>query len=465
MAIKNMPKPPKKKMDPAAAAAAQQQKLEEEEKRLLRTQLRAISDAYDKEVNAYEKFVLERDKIQYYWIVEKKTLQEKQTDLRNKEREMEDLDERQQIELKMIQQRLKHLRYDQQDEMVELQSAAELALKLLEDQHRIAEAEFGKDKRTLKIQMKEAEIAQEEFVRMLKLENDKKILELRKEFDRKARDMQQKYELKMTTIREDMEQKRRQQIQRIDEQKNEHIQAVLSKNLRDFNEIKAYYGEVTNSNLDIIKRLKEDHADIKKRDSDQAKTMSDLEHKNKQLREPLRRATQEVVKLHDQLRAYEEDKKKLAAVKDQIRQRDTSLQRMEFQHEVLQQQYGLVTSERDELYAKFQQSMYDVQQKSGLKNLILHKKVDAIEDALETSDAQLAEILNTTTTALDTTMKKGISQKVQQVITYKNDIAAQLVEEVDRIKEAHRTMVRTYESKLAEYGVPAEELGFSPAIK
>lgn len=59
--------------------------------------------------------------------------------------------------------------------------------------------------------------AQQDFTRMLKLEQDQKILELRHEqgaegsaasraprFDRKARDMQQKYELRMKEIRDEM---------------------------------------------------------------------------------------------------------------------------------------------------------------------------------------------------------------------------------------------------------------------
>merc|ERR1712070_537319 len=160
--------------------------------------------------------------------------------------------------------------------------------------------------------------------------------------------------------------------------------------------------------------------------------------------------------------AYEQDKKKLAAVKETIRQSETMLHRMEFQHEVLQQQLGRVSGERDELYTKFQHAIYDVQQKSGLKNLILEKKIDSIEEALETTEAQVSELL--TSANVDQATASGISQKLDQVIAYKNDIVAQLQEEVHRIKDSHRTMVSTYESKLAEYGIPPEELGFTPQI-
>merc|ERR1712196_110956 len=50
----------------------------------------------------YNQFLQEREKINYFWIVEKKTLSERQAELRNKERELQDLEERQQIELKMF---------------------------------------------------------------------------------------------------------------------------------------------------------------------------------------------------------------------------------------------------------------------------------------------------------------------------------------------------------------------------
>mmetsp|Transcript_97867 Transcript_97867/g.276850 ORF Transcript_97867/g.276850 Transcript_97867/m.276850 type:complete len:458 (+) Transcript_97867:75-1448(+) len=457
-----MGKKGKKKKGGDAAAAGDGDGQQELKRDLIR-EAKYLQEMCEKEEADFLHFLMEREKINWFWIVEKKTLTEKQADLRNKEREYQDREERQQIELKMFQQRLKHLRYHQQDEVVELKTDAELALKLQEDHHRITEAEIQKDRRALKVAMKEVEVSQDDFIRMLKLEQDQKILELRQEFDRKARDMQQKYELRMKTIRDEMERARRKQIGKIEEAKNAHIQRVMQKNQKDFMEIKVYYQEITQSNLDFIRRLKEEHAEIKKRENQYAKHMFDLEQGNKMLKEPLNRANAYVKQLTEELVAYEEDKKKLAAIKEKIKHAETNLKRMEFQHEVLQQQLTTVSAERDDLYSKFQQAIYDVQRKSGLKNLILEKKIDAVEEALETTEAQVSELL--TSANVDQATASGISQKLDQVIAYKNDIVQQLQEEVHRIKESHRTMVRTYESKLAEYGIPPEELGFTPAIE
>merc|ERR1719161_1140636 len=170
-----------KAVDPAVAAQQAQDEKDEQEKKGMQIQARDLRDRCEREEKDFHQFLMEREKINYFWIVEKKTLTEKQADLRNKEREYQDLEERQQIELKMFQQRLKHLRYHQQDEVVELKTESELALKLQEDHHRITEAEIKKDRRALKVEMKEAEVSQDNFIRMLKLEQDQKILELRQE--------------------------------------------------------------------------------------------------------------------------------------------------------------------------------------------------------------------------------------------------------------------------------------------
>jgi len=87
---------------------------------------------------------------------------------------------------------------------------------------------------------------------------------------------------------------------------------------------------------------------------------------------------------------------------------------------------------------------------------------DTVEEALETTDAQVSELLISAN--VDKAVVGGISQKLDQVIQYKNDIISELHEEVQKIKDSHKQMVRTYESKMAEYGIPPEELGFTPAI-
>ncbi len=114
------------------------------------------------------------------------------------------------------------------------------ALKLQHEEHRQHEAESKKDKRSLKLELKELELAHEDAIRELKQarkrcskcllctkiasaarltvagsasdasqENDKNVTKLRQQYEREVKELQQKYELKMKLLREDLELRRK----------------------------------------------------------------------------------------------------------------------------------------------------------------------------------------------------------------------------------------------------------------
>ena len=55
--------------------------------------------------------------------------------------------------------------------------------------------------------------------------------------------------------------------------------------------------------------------------------------------------------------------------------------------------YFLITAERNEIHAKFSESILDMQQKSGLKYMVLEKKITAMRQELDVKDAQMHEIV------------------------------------------------------------------------
>lgn len=52
-----------------------------------------------------------------------------------------------------------------------------------------------------------------------------------------------------------------------------------------------------------------------------------------------------------------------------------------------------VQQERDELYRKFTAAILEVQQKTGFKNLVLERKVQALSAAVEQKEVQFSEVL------------------------------------------------------------------------
>eukprot|EP00736_Rhodelphis_marinus_P010730 Rmarinus@m.7847 len=414
----------------------------------------------DKEQEERNYFQLERDKLNTFWEITKKELEDTKAELRNKDREMEEMEERHQVEIKVYKQKVKHLLYEHQNNITQLKAEGETALKLQQDEHRLREAELKKDKRSLKLELKELELSHEDIIKNLKQEHDKEITKLREEYERSARELQQKYEKKMKALREDLEMRRKLEIHEIEERKNNHINELMKKHERAFGEIKNYYNDITHNNLDLIKSLKEEVAEMKKKEAQNEKLMYEIAQENKRLSEPLTRALKEVDHLRAELANYQKDKLSLSNAKARLLQLEESNRKLLWEKEVLEQRFEQLQKERDELYEKFEATVYDVQQKSGFKNLLLEKKLDAATTQLEKKDAQLNEVLAASN--LDPSVLGAVTKKLDDVLEAKNSQIKELHYEVTRLTKMHNDVIRTYEAKLISYGIPVEELGFKP---
>jgi hypothetical protein len=82
---------------------------DDEYKKSLRLECRQLEKMIKTEEKFTGLFNDEKVRIQYFWYISKKELEDKQAELRNKERELQDLSERHQIEDKLYKQRTKHL--------------------------------------------------------------------------------------------------------------------------------------------------------------------------------------------------------------------------------------------------------------------------------------------------------------------------------------------------------------------
>eukprot|EP00198_Chlamydomonas_reinhardtii_P007958 XP_001697295.1 component of dynein regulatory complex [Chlamydomonas reinhardtii] len=420
----------------------------------------------EKEKNKEEEYrnymQLERDKINAFWEITKKDLEDRRAELRNKDREMEEMEERHQVEIKVYKQKVKHLLYEHQNNITTLKSDGELALKLQQDEYRKREGDLGKDKRNLKLELKEQGLTGQKRCKQPGEEVLPTTGKARSEKQQQSVSRGPSCERGQRRTRNDMELRRKQEIHEIEERKNTHINELMKKHERAFAEIKNYYNDITHNNLDLIKTLKEDVAEMKRREAANEKLMYEIAQDNKKLSEPLSRALKEVELLRQQLANYDKDKLSLAQTKARLLNAERQIKNLEWENEVLSQRFSKVQTERDELYGKFEASIYDVQQKTGLKSALLEKKVEALGEALEMKEAQLAEVL--TAANLDPGTLAAINQRLEEVLDNKNQIIKALQYDVAKVSKAHNDLIRVYEAKLTEFGIPVDELGFRPLV-
>ena len=110
------------------------------------------------------------------------------------------------------------------------------------------------------------------------------------EAERKANETKKHYNYKMQEMRRDMEDVRKKKIKEIEEKKNLMIKELTKKHTTKYLAIKNYYNEITNTNLDLLKQLKEDVIDQKTKLDDDMKLLYEAEAERKRSYEPLKDA-------------------------------------------------------------------------------------------------------------------------------------------------------------------------------
>lgn len=110
---------------------------------------------------------------------------------------------------------------------------------------------------------------------------------LRKEYERIFNEIQYKYKFQMKLLREAMEKKRKKEIEKIEQKKQMTIEALKEKHEKKYTAIKTFYLDITATNFDIIKGLKEDLASAKKDDAQQTQEKIKVKEKNEEIQGPL----------------------------------------------------------------------------------------------------------------------------------------------------------------------------------
>ncbi|XP_066541477.1 dynein regulatory complex subunit 4 [Hoplias malabaricus] len=433
---------------------------EEMSKEQLEEHIIRLREELDREREERNYFQLERDKIHTFWEITKRQLEEKKADLRNRDREIEEAEERHQVEIKVYKQKVKHLLYEQQNNIAELKTEGVYATKLMQKEHAELENELRKGMRNLKVEIKEKELSDENQRKSLELKHDEEITKLRNYFERQVQEIEAKYEKKMQVLRQEQDLRRKTEIHEIEERKNSQINTLMKNHEKAFSDIKNYYNDITLNNLALINSLKEQVEEMKKKEERLEKEMAEVLQQNKRLTEPLHKATAEVAELQKQLANYNKDKSSLAGAKARLKLADKEIKDLKWEREVLEQRFIKVQMERDELYQNFTKAIQEVQQKTGFKNLLLERKLDALTDTLEKKEAQLNEVLSASN--LDHTALNVVTHKLEEVLDSKNVAIKDLQYELARASKAHNDLLKTYEAKLKVFGIPVEELGFKP---
>eukprot|EP01065_Artemidia_motanka_P015770 TRINITY_DN1949_c2_g1_i1.p1 TRINITY_DN1949_c2_g1~~TRINITY_DN1949_c2_g1_i1.p1 ORF type:complete len:468 (+),score=210.33 TRINITY_DN1949_c2_g1_i1:66-1469(+) len=427
-----------KEVDPAEAARnLQQEELERQNQRdeVARTLERA------KKLRNY--FQTERDKVAKFWDISCKQLECAKYELMNQDREIEDMEEKHQVEMKVYKQKVRHLLYEHKMQVEELREKSEQALRHAESAHEKTVADFRSEKARRR---KDYEAVQNQHLDDVQSERNLELSMITnqdRQHKKQLQEMQESYEKRLKLLCSELELRRRAEIHEIEERKNEHIKELVHKHEEAFQEIKEYYNDITSNNLDLIKSLKEEVANMKKNENYNIKLMYEIAQENKKLKDPLGRAEKEVDSLRHQLANYEKDKMSLQNAKSRLRVLEQQYKQLERDHESLKGSYASVDGDKSQLVVKFQESLRMVHELAQSKNKSMQQKLDDIRTTLEKKDAKLGAVLQAA--HLEPVALDVVTRKLEDMLETKNRAIKDLHFELEKVKWQHRDVCRQYE--------------------
>ncbi|XP_071448837.1 dynein regulatory complex subunit 4 isoform X2 [Hetaerina americana] len=356
-------------------------------------------------------FQIERDKLKSFWDITRKELDETKAELRNKDRDMEIEEETHQSRLNFLRQTIKHLQYEQQNNLTEVKVENMVALKIAQVAHQEEEAELVKDIQKIKESYEEREVDHQEQLHSLRLKHSEEIAEMQEKFLREVKEIETKAEKDLLTLREELSLTHRMELTEVEERKNKQIETLIQNHEQAFTDAKNYYNDITLNNLSLIGSLKEELENQKQQGERMERNVRDVQAENKSLIEPLNIAKKEVTELKRNLQNYEKDKICLSNTRIKLKTAEKELEDLRSEKEVLEVRFQKLQSEHETLDKKFTSGVLEIQQRLGLQSEILNSKVISLQETLEKKEVLIRQIIEASN--LDLNAVAGITLQVE----------------------------------------------------
>ena len=252
-------------------------------------------------------------------------------------------------------------------------------------------------------------------------------------------------------------------IHEIEERKNLHINDLMRNHEKAFGQMKSYYNDITNDNLKLIKSLKDEVTEMKKKAVANQKLMHDISQENHRLKEPLTIAVAEVADLRAQLKDREKDRLSLRNAKARLQLLESQLATLHGEHAGTATEYANVEKERDELFNSFEASVKQIQQKTDFRNIVLDQKLGNMESSLENAKVQVTQIVGAAN--LDPIEMEKVEASLDDTLSTRNQLIKDLRFALVRVTKSYNDSLRSFAQKLSDLGIPASEvdsMGFVP---
>lgn len=379
------------------------------------------------------------------------------------DRQMELLERDHRVHIRVHEQKVQNLEYEHKNLRRQVALDSDMSIQHEREEHNSRIIDMNRDKLREKETLREKQHSNAEDVKMMRLGNEKMLHKLRENFEQNHTLLEEQYEAQVVQLKTDLELRRKVEIHEIEERKNQHINELLFNHQEAFDEIKAYYNEITHDNLQLIKSLRGEISQMKEKEKQNQKKMADLSKENKELSEPLEQKLIEQRDLEEKLKSYEKDKMALKNLRAYNKTLEDRILEARTEYKSTDDRYRKIDKERDEFNRKFTKVVRDVERRAQVgKNAVLEKRLEVLQAQFDDKQAHLSEVLRTA--RIDPAVVANVTRRLETELGTKNQQIKNLQYQVYQVTKAYNDTIRVYEHKLPALGIDPEEIGFEPIM-
>uniref|UniRef100_A0A1A8K2H3 Dynein regulatory complex subunit 4 n=2 Tax=Nothobranchius kuhntae TaxID=321403 RepID=A0A1A8K2H3_NOTKU len=407
-----MPPRTKQKKPGKGKSSAEMGRLSTEEmsKDQLEEHIVRLREELDREREEKSFFQLERDKIQDFWEISKRKLQEAKAELRNRDRERDEAEERHQVEITVYKQKLKHVLSEQQNTISEMKMDTACSALLVQNQNTDSGLELHRGLQNLQMDFQEKLIQEGISIMELRQKHQVELMELNNKYHHRLKEVEQTFQQRMDFLVTMEDKKRESAIRELENHLENRMGSVIQDQDRVLRQAEEFYTQVIKKQLSDQEVPKAEA--LRSETIQKNRKLERAQQKEKVLKKSLKEAEQRVLELQEQLQKHVQFQEAMKENQGQQKVVEKELKDLMVEYELLLQAFQKVEQERDELLQRQMESILDVQQRSSLKRILLEKKLSALTETLEEKEAQLCTTLSVSST--DPTTRNAAANKLQE---------------------------------------------------
>mmetsp|Transcript_35977 Transcript_35977/g.75631 ORF Transcript_35977/g.75631 Transcript_35977/m.75631 type:complete len:455 (-) Transcript_35977:200-1564(-) len=400
--------------------------------------------------NAFEKQISKQSQLsKEYWEIEKKTKEERNRTLLEKEHRLNDIRDRHIIDLGQYKQIIKKLLFANQDELSATTTQSFTSYQSLSERHQNEVGQLHNELHDVSNRIQETATSYDKFAISMRRVHDDEATMLREEARRKIATLAIYSEKQFKRTREESERRLMEETKELETRNEGVIREVMEKNKMEIQEMRSRYSAAMNDNLDTITSLRKEVVLLREQDRYDRRVLSELRSQNNGIVIPLETNRSDLHRLESDLDAFHQQKKDLDTQKARLRRAEDELKEIEWDHEVLFQKLQASEIDRDEWKKKARDSVHSARQAANFRNLMLERKLSELSMTGEKKTAAMAEILQKGAN-IDLTSLDQSQVRVVDVVNEKNDRVELLRKELKRVKDAHAEMLDRHRALLDE---------------